>query len=97
MTTFPVTAPEGTFATMLVADQDVIVAARPFANVTVLLPWVEPKFRPFRVTVAPMMPDEGEIDVMIGTFKGENFATKVSPVPSSDVWNAPDVVWKLDD
>jgi len=57
-TTFPVVAPVGTLATMLVALQLEAVAARPL-NVTVLVPWVAPKFEPVMVTEAPTAPDVG--------------------------------------
>jgi hypothetical protein len=48
-TTFPVVAPLGTLATMLVAVQLVAVAVVPL-NFTVLLPCVEPKLVPAIVT-----------------------------------------------
>jgi len=48
-TTLPVVAPTGTGATMLVADQLVGVAVVPL-NLTVLAPWVAPKFVPVIVT-----------------------------------------------
>jgi hypothetical protein len=57
-TTLPVVAPVGTFATILVALQLVIVAAVPL-NVTVLVPCVAPKFVPVIVTDVPTVPDVG--------------------------------------
>jgi hypothetical protein len=57
-TTFPVVAPDGTAATMLVALQLVGVAAVPL-NLTVLLPCVAPKFAPAIVTEVPTTPDAG--------------------------------------
>lgn len=42
-TTFPVVAPVGTVAVILVAPQAVAVAAVPL-NFTVLEPWLDPKF-----------------------------------------------------
>jgi hypothetical protein len=48
-TTLPVVAPAGTVATMLVADQLVVVAVVPL-KVTVLVPFVAPKFVPAIVT-----------------------------------------------
>src|SRR5258708_16797134 len=51
-TTFPVVAPAGTGAVILVALQLVGVAAVPL-NVTVLVPCVAPKFAPLIVTELP--------------------------------------------
>jgi hypothetical protein len=53
--TFPVVAPVGTGTSMLVAVQADGVPAVPL-NVTVLEPWVAPKFVPVIVTVAPTGP-----------------------------------------
>src|SRR5467141_3914456 len=64
-TTFPVVAPAGTGATMLVALQLVGVAAAPL-NATVLVPCVAPKFAPAIVTDAPTNPDVGFKLVMLG-------------------------------
>jgi hypothetical protein len=64
-TTFPVVAPAGTGATMLVALQLVAVAAIPL-NVTALVPCVAPKFAPLIVTDAPANPDVGFRLVMLG-------------------------------
>jgi hypothetical protein len=63
--TFPVVAPVGTKTLMLPAAHDVTVAVVPL-NVTVPLPWEEPKFEPAIVTVAPIIPDEGDRLVMLG-------------------------------
>jgi hypothetical protein len=63
-TTFPVVAPAGTGTAMLVADQVVGVAGT-LLNVTVLEPFVDPKFAPAIVTTAPATPLVGvtlEID-----------------------------------
>ena len=65
-TTFPVAAPVGTFATMLVALQLLIVVAVVPLNVTVLVPCVEPKFVPVIVTDAPTAPDVGLRLVIVG-------------------------------
>ncbi len=54
-TTFPVVAPVGTGATMLVALQLVGVAAVPL-KLTVLVPCVAPKFVPLIVTECPPDP-----------------------------------------
>src|SRR5208283_1585967 len=64
-TTFPVVAPVGTGATMLVAFQLVGVATIPL-NFTVLVPWVAPKFAPVIVTEVPSTPDVGFRLVMLG-------------------------------
>src|SRR5690242_20118479 len=64
-TTLPVVAAAGTVATTLVALQLVTVAATPL-NVTVLVPWVEPKLEPLMVTDVPVAPEVGEIVVMLG-------------------------------
>src|SRR5947209_5835884 len=69
-TTFPVVAPLGTVATMLVALQLVAVAVV-VLNLTVLVPCVSPKFQPVIVTDAPTAPVVGDRLVMLGvTVKG---------------------------
>jgi hypothetical protein len=50
---------------MLPALQLVAVAVFPL-NLTVLLPWVDPKFVPAIVTEAPTAPDVGDKLVMLG-------------------------------
>jgi hypothetical protein len=67
-TTFPVVAPLGTVVTMLVALQLVGVAVV-VLNLSVLLPWVEPKFVPVIVTEAPTAPEVGERLVIPGEAK----------------------------
>jgi hypothetical protein len=64
-TTLPVVAPAGTGALMLVVLQLVGVAAVPL-NLTVLLPWVVPKFVPVIVIEVPTVPEAGERLVMPG-------------------------------
>jgi hypothetical protein len=64
-TTFPVIAPLGTGATMLVALQLFGVAVVPL-NVTVLVPCVEPKFVPVIVRAVPTGPVVGDRLVIIG-------------------------------
>src|SRR5690349_15586645 len=54
-TTFPVVAPAGTGTPMLVAPQLVGEATVPL-NVTVLVPWGEPKFAPVMVIGVPTAP-----------------------------------------
>jgi hypothetical protein len=63
--TFPVVAPTGTGALMLVALQLVGVAVVPL-NVTVLPPCVAPKFVPVIVTEVPTAAGFGRILVMFG-------------------------------
>jgi len=67
-TTLPVVAPLGTVVTMLVAPQVVAVAVVPL-NVTVLVPWLDPKFVPVIVTEAATAPDVGDKLVMLGVAK----------------------------
>src|SRR5262245_51080873 len=62
--TLPVVAPAGTVATMLVADQLIVVAIVP-ANRTTLAPCVAPKFVPVIVTDAPIDPMVGDNDVIV--------------------------------
>jgi hypothetical protein len=64
-TTFPVVAPLGTVAVMLVAVQGPAVAVFPL-NLTVLVPWDDPKFVPVITTVAPTAPEVGDKLVMVG-------------------------------
>jgi hypothetical protein len=64
-TTLPVVAPAGTGTLMLVALQLVGVAVVP-PNVTVLVPWLAPKFTPAIVTGVPTGPDAGFRLVMLG-------------------------------
>src|SRR5262245_52628897 len=54
-TTLPVVAPAGTAATMLIADQLVVVAVVPL-KVTVLVPFVAPKLVPVIVTAVATGP-----------------------------------------
>jgi hypothetical protein len=64
-TAFPVVAPIGTGATMLVALQLVAAAVIPL-KLTVLVPWVAPKFAPGIVTEVPTTPEAGFRLVMLG-------------------------------
>jgi hypothetical protein len=59
--TFPVVAPEGTVATMLVAFQVGAAPAEVPLKVTVLVPCAPPKPLPVTVTEAPTAPEAGEI------------------------------------
>ena len=73
-TTFPVVAPLGTRATMLVAVQLVGVAAVPL-NFTVLEPCEVPKFIPVIVTEVPTGPEAGDKLVMFGEVAAAEVAT----------------------
>jgi len=64
-TTFPVVAPTGTEATMLVALQFVGIATVPL-NVIVLVLCVDPKLVPVTVTVVPTGPELGLMLIMLG-------------------------------
>jgi hypothetical protein len=68
-TTLPLVAPEGTVATIDVGLQPVAVAAVP-SNVTVLVPWMAPKFVPVIVTDVPTGPELGDKAVMLGPVPG---------------------------
>jgi hypothetical protein len=64
-TTFPLLAPAGTGTTILVADHVVGVATAPL-KVTVLDPFVAPKFVPVMVTDVPTLPEVDDRLVMFG-------------------------------
>ena len=64
-TTLPVLAPTGAAATIRVSLHTVGAAGTPL-NVTVLVPWVEPKFAPVMVTALPAGPDVGDRPVRTG-------------------------------
>jgi len=65
-TTFPVVAPLGTVTAMPVALQlDAAPAPVPL-NVTVLVPWLDPKLLPLIVTAVPTGPEVTERLVMLG-------------------------------
>src|SRR5215469_18906069 len=61
----PLVAALGTGSTMFALLHEVGVAKTPL-KVTVLAPWVAPKFRPLMVTEVPVVPETGEIEVMLG-------------------------------
>jgi hypothetical protein len=65
-TTFPVVAPAGTVVTIDVEPQPVNAVAGVPLNVTVLVPWVAPKFVPVMVMVVPTAPLLGEIPAILG-------------------------------
>lgn len=67
-TTFPVVAPAGTW-TVILTELQAVGATEPTdvpLNVTVLVPWDEPKFAPDMRIKAPTAPDEGLRLVMLG-------------------------------
>jgi hypothetical protein len=68
-TTFPVVAPLGTVATIDVEPQLAILVTVVVLNLTVLVPWVEPKFVPVIVTDAPTAPEVGDKLEMVGAAK----------------------------
>jgi hypothetical protein len=77
-TTLPVVAPAGTGTAMLVALQLVGVAPIPL-KVTLLVPWVAPKFAPVIVTGVPSTPNVGFRLVMLGPTVAA-VAVKFTPV-----------------
>src|SRR5947208_10017433 len=79
-TTLPVVAPVGTGATIEVALQLVGVAAVPL-KVTVLLPWVAPKFEPAMVTEVPTGPEVGDRLVMLGAAEDVTLTPLVATPP----------------
>lgn len=64
-TTLPVVAPDGTGATIEAALQLLGLAVVPL-NLTVLVPWVEPKPLPLMVIDAPTAPEFGDRALMFG-------------------------------
>jgi len=76
-TTGPVVAPVGTGATILVLLQLVGVAAV-LLNLTVLLPWLAPKFDPVIVIDVPARPESGARLLTTGT--GELGTVKATPL-----------------
>src|SRR5437588_2115026 len=83
---FPVVAPVGTGATILVAFQLVGVTAVPL-NVSVLLPCVDPKLVPVIVTDVPVVPDVG---LMLDTCGGGGAALNAAN-PAAHWVDAPSV------
>jgi len=75
MITLPVVAPAGTGVTILVALQLDGVATIPL-NVSVLLPWLAPKFEPLMLTVTPIGPGFGAIPVITG----DGITVKLAPL-----------------
>jgi len=80
-TTFPVVAPAGTGALIEVALQLVGVDAMPL-KVTVLDPWVDPKFVPAIVTEVPTAPDVGKRLVTVGGTRTVNATPLLADPPT---------------
>lgn len=80
--TFPDVAPAGTGTTILVALQLVGVAVTLPAKVTVLDPFVAPKFVPEIVTDVPAGPAVGEIPVMFGAEPTVKFTPLLASPPT---------------
>jgi hypothetical protein len=78
-TTLPVVAPAGTGTAILVAFQLVGAATSPL-NVTVLEPWVAPKYVPVIVTDVPTGPKNGLISLMIGVWASVGLNVTLSKV-----------------
>src|SRR5258708_8589456 len=74
-TTLPVVAPVGTGTAMLFADQFVGDDEVPL-KVTVLVPWLAPRFAPVIVTEAPTGPETGLRVEMLGVV----ITVKVTPL-----------------
>jgi hypothetical protein len=84
----PVLAPFGTVALMLLALQLVVAAAMPL-NVTVLLPWVLPKFVPVIVTDVPTGPAFGFTLVMLGVVGFTVKVTELLTLPLTITFTGP--------
>src|SRR6266853_21419 len=80
-TTFPVVAPAGTGTVMLVALQLVGVAVV-LLNLTVLVPWVAPKFVPVIVTAVPTGPFVGDRLVTLGGTRTVNVSALLASPPT---------------
>ena len=78
-TTLPVVAAAGTFTVTLVALQDDALPADAPLKVTVLVPWLAPKFVPVMVTAVPIGPEVLLRLVIVGP---------VPPLPAPDGLNA---------
>ena len=72
----PVVAPAGTGTVMLVALHAVGIPAVPL-KVTVLVPWLAPKFAPATITDVPTTPEVGLRLVMLG---GGGVTVKLMPL-----------------
>src|SRR5260221_13233447 len=80
-TLFPSTA---LFRSRLVADQLVGVAVVPL-NLTVLVPWVAPKFVPVIVTAVPTGPFVGDRLVTLGGTRTVNVSAVLASPPTATI------------
>jgi hypothetical protein len=78
----PVVAPPGTVTVMLVEFQLEAAAANAPLNVTVLLPWLAPKFVPVMVTGIPTDPVVGFRPVMLGDCMTVKFTPLLATPPA---------------
>ncbi|MDR3573229.1 MAG: hypothetical protein P4L50_05185, partial [Anaerolineaceae bacterium] len=85
-TTFPVVAPLGTVAVMLLAPQLVTVAVFPL-NLTVFDPCVEPKFAPAITTDDPTAPVFGVRLVMLGLAAWSPIALEITRRTKINDWS----------
>jgi hypothetical protein len=69
-TTLPLVAPDGTVATIDVALQLTIFVASVPLNVTVLVPWDEPKYDPLIETCDPTGPEFGDKELIVAVVPG---------------------------
>ena len=69
-TMLPVVAPVGTLIVMLFAFQALDVPAEVPLKVTVLLPWLAPKFEPLMVMVVPAAAEDGLTPLIVGVGGG---------------------------
>jgi len=79
--TFPVVAPDGTGTAMLVAFQLAGVASVPL-KVTVLVPWVDPKFVPVIVIEVPTVPEVADRLLMVGAGTTVKFTPTLDKAPT---------------
>src|SRR6266567_2706373 len=79
--TFPVVAPDGTGTAMLVAFQLAGVASVPL-KVTVLVPWVDPKFVPVIVIGVPTVPEVADRLLMVGAGTTVKFTPTLDKAPT---------------
>jgi hypothetical protein len=80
-TTLPVVAPVGTVTLIDVAAQLVIEAVLPL-NVTVPVPWLDPKLVPVIVTAAPTAPEVGDKLVILGADTTVNVTPLLATPPT---------------
>ena len=89
-TTLPVVAPTGTGTVMLVAPQLVGVALVPL-KVTVLVPWLAPKFVPVMTTDVPAGPEVGFKLEIVGPLVPPPLAALNAAIPAPQLSEVPNV------